>query len=105
LQLLQQVICKLSFVGKTQAKIKVKEYPVFVYKSGKIRLSGKDNNKSDLIYQQMTNLENASHHSAQNIFVHFYLKSRLKKCTSARVLNCVTHAMKMRVSGCGFARA
>ena len=62
LQFVQQAICKLSFVCRTQAKIKIKEYPVFIYKSGEVRVLGKDNNKSDFIYQQMTNLENASYH-------------------------------------------
>jgi len=48
---------------------------VFIYKSGEVWVSGKDNNKSDFIYQQMTNLENASYHSVQNIF--FSLLSKI----------------------------
>jgi hypothetical protein len=47
-----------------------------IKESGEVRVSGEDSNKSDSIYQQMTNLENASYHSVQNIFVLFYLKSR-----------------------------
>lgn len=70
------MICELSFVGRIQAKMNVKEYAVFVYKSGEVRVSGKDSNKSDFIYQQMTNLENVSYHSVQNFFFPFYLKSR-----------------------------